>query len=95
MGDGKGSVFNLGTGTGFSVQEILDSIARVTGQPVPCSEGMRRQGDPPVLVADGSAVQRALGWKPQHSSLDCIIDTAWQWLRSPKRQRIGMQQVGY
>ena len=74
--DGEGAVFNLETGMGISVQEILDAIVRVTCHPVPYAQGPRRQGDPPVLVADGSAAQRALGWRPLHSSLGNMIETA-------------------
>ena len=72
-------VFNLGTGSGVSVREILDSIERVTGRAVPHAFGPRRAGDPPVLVSDASRAGGELGWTPSMSDLDHIIETAWSW----------------
>jgi len=71
--------FNAGTGQGFSVKEVLRVVEEVTGSPVPHSIGPRREGDPPVLVADSAQLQRQLGWAPGHSDLNTIVDTAWQW----------------
>jgi UDP-arabinose 4-epimerase len=80
-------VFNLGTGFGVSVREILDSIERVTGRAVPHAFGPRRAGDPPVLVSDASRAGRELGWTPGMSDLDHIIETAWSWHQKQARSR--------
>ncbi|MGI9592056.1 MAG: UDP-glucose 4-epimerase GalE [Myxococcota bacterium] len=72
---------NLGTGRGQSNREILASIERVTGHPVPIEECARRPGDPPELVADATRFMRETGWTPQHSDLDTILSTAWTWLQ--------------
>jgi len=70
--------YNLGTGQGASVKEILRTIEEVTGQKVPHRVGPRRAGDPPELVADPSRAQAALGWKATRSLTE-IVRTAWQW----------------
>jgi UDP-arabinose 4-epimerase len=82
-----GSVFNLGTGKGSSVQEVIAAVERVTRRPVPVRRCARRSGDPPELVADASKAMRELGWKPVHSGLDSIIETAWRWTKN-YRQRV-------
>jgi UDP-glucose 4-epimerase len=74
-----GGSFNLGTGSGFSVKEILSTIALVTGKPVPHAIKGRRAGDPAVLVADPSKAKITLGFEPTNSDLDTIIKTAWAW----------------
>ncbi len=77
--DGTTRAFNLGTGAGVSVREILDAVERVTGRRVPHHVGARRPGDPPVLVADASRAGVELGWAPAMSDIDTIITTAWAW----------------
>ncbi|MBI5533316.1 MAG: UDP-glucose 4-epimerase GalE [Deltaproteobacteria bacterium] len=67
---------NLGTGRGISVREIVDSVQRVSGRQVPVQQGTRRQGDPPRLVACASLAAEALGWKPQRSEVDQMIEDA-------------------
>ena len=74
-----GGVFNLGTGTGFSVREILAAIAAETGREVPHTVKPRRAGDPTYLVADPSAARETLKFRPSHSDLPTIIRTAWAW----------------
>jgi len=74
--------FNLGTGTGRSIREVLAAVERVTGRRVPVQEAARRPGDPPVLVADATRFRSAFGWAPRHSDLDTIVATAWAWLRA-------------
>jgi UDP-glucose-4-epimerase GalE len=74
-----GGAFNLGTGKGFSVREILDCIATETGREVPHVVKPRRSGDPTYLVADPTAARAVLKFKPQHSDLSTIIRTAWAW----------------
>lgn len=76
---GTERVFNLGTGQGYSVTEVLNAIARVTGQTVAHEIGARRPGDPAVLVADNKKAETVLGWKPSRSSLERIVEDAWRW----------------
>jgi UDP-glucose-4-epimerase GalE len=75
----SGGAFNLGTGTGFSVREILTAIAAETGRKVPHVVKPRRSGDPTYLVADPTAASHALKFHPAHSDLATIIRTAWAW----------------
>ena len=77
--------YNAGTGQGFSVKEVLRAVEEVTRSAVPHTTGPRRDGDPPLLVADSALLQRELAWKPRYSSLKTIIETAWQW-ETRKRQ---------
>jgi UDP-glucose 4-epimerase len=74
-----GGAFNLGTGNGFSVREILAAIATETGRKVPQTVKPRRPGDPAYLVADPSAARKVLNFTPEHSDLPTIIRTAWAW----------------
>lgn len=74
-----GGSFNLGTGHGFSVKEILAAIATVTGRKVPHRIEPRRSGDPTYLVADPSAARHVLDFKPSHSDLKTIVSSAWAW----------------
>ena len=78
----RGGAFNLGTGTGFSVREILTAIEAETGRAVPHVVKPRRSGDPTYLVADASAAGKTLGFVPEHSNLKTIIRTAWAWHRT-------------
>jgi UDP-glucose 4-epimerase len=75
----QGGVFNLGTGTGFSVREILKAIIAVTGREVQHVIKPRRGGDPAYLVADPGAARKVLKFMPKHSDLATIIRTAWKW----------------
>ena len=77
----RGGAFNLGTGSGLSVREILTAIAAETGRDVPHVVKPRRQGDPTYLVADPDAARETLQFKPSHSDLATIIRTAWAWHR--------------
>ncbi|QND70424.1 UDP-glucose 4-epimerase GalE [Tardiphaga robiniae] len=77
-----GGRFNLGTGVGFSVAEILSAIAKVTGKQVPLTHKSRRTGDPAFLVADASAARDILGFRPQFSDIDSIVTDAWNWHRT-------------
>jgi UDP-glucose 4-epimerase len=71
--------YNVGIGRGYSVQEVLDSVRRVTGHPLPARIGARRAGDPPVLVAEPGRIRSELGWQPRFTDLDEIVATAWRW----------------
>ena len=78
--DGKGSrVFNLGTGTGFSVREVVDQSQAVTNRPVPVVEGSRRAGDCTKLVSGSSRAVTELGWDPKRSNMKQMITDAWRW----------------
>lgn len=72
-------VYNLGTGRGYSVKEVIDTARSVTGHAIPAVVQPRRPGDPARLVADASTIRDALGWQPQRSELRDIIASAWRW----------------
>ena len=72
-------ICNLGSGAGFSVREIVEIARKVTGHPIPAREMPRRAGDPAVLIASSEKAQRVLGWKPQHSAVESIVRSAWDW----------------
>jgi UDP-glucose 4-epimerase len=67
---------NLGTGRGYSVREVIETAERVLGKPVPHVVGPRRAGDPAQLVADPSRAKQRLGWEPQRSDLETIVEDA-------------------
>lgn len=73
--------FNLGHGEGFSVREVADVCAAVSGRPIHATEAPRRAGDPAVLVASSSKARDVLGWKPRFPTLQEIVGTAWDWHR--------------
>lgn len=77
-----GAVFNVGIGRGYSVQEVLDAVRRVTGHALPAKVGARRAGDPAELWASGDKLRTELGWSPKYDSLDAIVETAWRWFQS-------------
>ena len=72
-------VFNIGTGSGCSVFEIIAACEKVTGQKVPYDVVARRPGDPPALVADPKKLIERLGWKPRYTNITDTIETAWRW----------------
>jgi UDP-glucose 4-epimerase len=78
-GGGASTKFNCGYGRGFSVREVVQSVERVTGRPLPVEELPRRPGDPPAVVADPSRIKSELGWRPRHDALDEIVRTAYAW----------------
>ncbi|MEM8840793.1 MAG: UDP-glucose 4-epimerase GalE [Pseudomonadota bacterium] len=79
LGGGETLALNLGSGSGFSVREVVDAAARVTGLACPHVEGDRRPGDPPRLVSGSQRAEEILGWTVETSSLDRIIADAWAW----------------
>jgi len=83
LNGGASNVFNVGTGHGHSVKEVLESVERVTGKKVPHTVGPRREGDPPRLVANSQKLQTTLGWKPTRTDLDRIVDDAWTFATRP------------
>jgi UDP-glucose 4-epimerase len=74
---GESGAFNLGTGVGSSVKEVIAAARAVTGREIPATTGARRPGDPPVLVASAERAHKVLGWRPSRSSLDRIVRDAW------------------
>lgn len=76
-----GAVFNVGTGLGHSVREVLSAVEKATGRKAPYVSGPRREGDPPRLVADSQKLQRTLAWKPVRADLERIVADAWQFAR--------------
>ena len=76
---GSSAKYNVGTGHGYSVNEVVRAVEDVTGKKVPFRFGPRRDGDPPSLVADSSCLQRELRWSPKYSDLHRIVQTAWAW----------------
>jgi len=77
IGGGPSDRFNVGTGVGHSVLEVVRAVEEITGAKVPYAIGRRREGDPPSLVADSAKLQRTLGWKPRYAELRDIVATAW------------------
>jgi UDP-glucose-4-epimerase GalE len=78
---GRSGVYNLGSGEGWSVLNVLDAVSAVTGKRIPYAVGPRREGDPARLVASSSLAERELGWKPRHHELGDMIESAWAWAR--------------
>ncbi|MBL8474346.1 MAG: UDP-glucose 4-epimerase GalE [Rhodocyclaceae bacterium] len=76
---GKSAAFNLGNGSGFSVQEVIGTAQRVTGRAIEVVDAPRRPGDPPRLVADATIARKVLGWKPLYPELETILAHAWAW----------------
>lgn len=78
-------IYNLGSGHGYSVREVIDTARQVTGQLIQSIEHPRRPGDSARLVASSEKIKRELGWKPQHDDLREIISSAWDWHKSHPR----------
>lgn len=79
---GTHRIFNLGSGTGFSVREIISACERVTGLPIRSVDAPRRAGDPAVLIASSERAVTELGWQPRHTDLDEIVADAWTFIQS-------------
>lgn len=77
--EGASRRYNLGNGRGYSVQEVMDTVRRVTGRPVPHTLGPRREGDPAVLVASSAKLRKETGWTPRFPDLEEIVRTAHAW----------------
>ncbi len=74
--------YNLGTGNGISVRQIVESCRRVTGHPIPVEMCPRRPGDPPALYASGEKARRVMGWNPHFSDIETIVKDAWEFIQS-------------
>ena len=76
---GESGIYNLGSGNGYSVKQVIDVSRRVTGHPIPAKIEPRRAGDPATLVASSRRAREELGWNPKREKLEDIIASAWQW----------------
>lgn len=76
---GESNIFNLGSSQGFSVKEMIDTARSVTGKDIPDKISERRPGDPETLIASSEKAKQTLGWQPQHTSIEKIIQDAWKW----------------
>ncbi|MFL6128546.1 MAG: UDP-glucose 4-epimerase GalE [Mycobacteriales bacterium] len=79
---GEHRIYNLGNGAGFSVQDVIEAVRRVTGHPVPTKAAPRRPGDPAVLVAGSARIREDLGWVPRKPTVDEMVADAWDFVRS-------------
>src|ERR1700736_526891 len=75
----RSEFYNLGTGGGSSVREVIDAGQKITGRNIPVMEKPRRPGDPPRLIASSEKINKELGWKPEFQSLEAIMESAWKW----------------
>jgi UDP-glucose 4-epimerase len=72
-------IYNLGNGRGYSVQQVIETVKKVSGKNFKVTQSPRRQGDPPVLTADATKAINELGWKVRNPELEKIVETAWKW----------------
>ncbi|MEM6431851.1 MAG: UDP-glucose 4-epimerase GalE [Deinococcota bacterium] len=80
--DGTANVYNLGSGQGYSVQEVIETCRQVTGHAIPTEVVARRAGDPAALVADSSRIRKTLGWQPKFDDLEAMVASAWAWFQA-------------
>lgn len=76
---GKSDIFNLGSNQGFSVKEMIETARKVTGKAIPAKVGERRAGDPSTLIASSEKAKEILGWNPQKTAIEKIVEDAWNW----------------
>jgi UDP-glucose 4-epimerase len=81
----SGEAFNVGNSRGYSILEVIEVAERITGRKIPRKLGPRRPGDPAVLVASKEKLKRMLGWEASYSSLEEIIQSAWDWKQKHPR----------
>jgi UDP-glucose 4-epimerase len=79
LGTARSELYNLGSGGGASVREVIAACRKITGEKIDTVEKPRRPGDPSRLIASSEKIKRELGWQPQFQSLDAIIESAWKW----------------
>lgn len=79
----RSRIYNLGCGgSGYSVQEVLETARQITGKKIPARVATRRAGDPAVLIASSDKIKQELGWKPQFQDLKVIVESAWRWMQT-------------
>jgi len=79
LGERDRMIYNLGNGNGFSVKQVIEAARRVTGHAIPVEVRPRREGDPARLVASSELAKEGLGWRPRHTELEDILESAWEW----------------
>jgi UDP-glucose 4-epimerase len=82
LGEQDRYIYNLGSGTGYSVREVIETAREITGHDIPAVESPRRPGDAPRLVASSEKIKQELGWEAKHSDLREILASAWEWHRT-------------
>jgi UDP-glucose 4-epimerase len=82
LGEEDSLVYNLGSGMGYSVREVIETAREITGHEIPAIESPRRPGDAPRLVASSEKIRQELGWEPRQSDLRKILASAWEWHRT-------------
>lgn len=82
LGAPASASYNIGTGTGYSVKQVIDVARKITGHPIPALEKPARPGDPPRLVAEADKLRRELGWHPRFESVEEVVASAWRWHRA-------------
>jgi UDP-arabinose 4-epimerase len=87
---GEFAAYNLGTGDGASIREVIARAQRITGRPIKVEVEGRRPGDPPRLLADASLAKAKLNWTPVHSGLDNVVETAWKWMIESRTRAMTM-----
>ncbi len=75
----ESTIMNLGIGEGYSVYDVISAVEKISNKLVPVKKEKKRQGDPPILVADANKAHNKLKWYPEYTSLDIIIEMAWNW----------------
>jgi UDP-glucose 4-epimerase/UDP-arabinose 4-epimerase len=85
LAGGASDQFNVGTGTGHTVLELLRTVEEVTGKKVPYAVGPRREGDPASLVAASAKLRSKLGWNPKYADLRTIVEHAWQFAQKTRQ----------
>lgn len=78
---GASGTYNLGNGEGFSVKEVIETVRKVTGHPIPVEITGRRVGDPAILIASSELVRKEMNWYPKRMSLEEMVSSAWEWHR--------------
>jgi UDP-glucose 4-epimerase len=94
LGGGRSAAFNLGTGVGHSVREVLKVVEAVTARPVKTASSPRRDGDPPVLIANTERAKKILGWTAEMAGLTDIVSTAVQWHRKWRSAQASAESPG-
>ena len=85
ISDFAGRIYNIGNSQGCSVKQVVLTASRIAGRNIPCRQAARRPGDPGILVASSDRIRRELGWSPKFSTLEAIVQTAWDWKHNHPR----------